>query len=116
MAGSARSPAPWATSSGSPGTRASAPRAARGAAYLLILLFIAQIGVGTINNQLRINKANAALAQQARAGQQSLNRTCRLIPVSKKIYVDMLERGKITPEDYDLVVSSAAQICPSPKP
>jgi len=81
-----------------------------------LVLFLALLGVGTINNQLRINQANEILAAQARAGQQSLNRTCRLVPISKKIYVDMLERGKITADDYDLVVSSAAQICPSPKP
>lgn len=78
-----------------------------------LVLFLALLGIGTINNQLRINQANERLAAQARAGQQSLNRTCRLVPVSKKIYVDMLERDVITPEDYDLVVSSAAQICPT---
>lgn len=81
-----------------------------------LVLFLGLLGVGTINNQLRINQANERLAAQARSGQQALNRTCRLVPVSRKIYVDMLERDKITPEDYDLVVSSAAQICPSPKP
>ena len=81
-----------------------------------LVLFLALLGAGTINNQLRINKANEALAKQARSGQLALNRTCRLVPVSKKIYVDMLERRKITPEDYDLVVSSAVSICPNTKP
>lgn len=81
-----------------------------------LVLFLALLGVGTINNQLRINQANERLAAQALAGQRALNRTCRLVPISKKIYVDALERDVITPDDYDLVVSSAAQICPAPKP
>jgi hypothetical protein len=79
-----------------------------------LVLFLGLLGVGTINNQLRINRANEILAAQARAGQQSLDRTCRLIPISKKIYVDALERDVITPRDYDVVVSSASQICPPP--
>lgn len=70
----------------------------------------------TISNQLETNRINAVIAQQAQAGQSNLTRTCRLVPISKKIYMDMLDRRKITADDYDFVVSSAAQICPAPKP
>jgi hypothetical protein len=73
--------------------------------------FLALLGVGTINNQLRINKANARLADQAENGQKALTRQCSLFPVSKKLYADMLERRVITAEDYDLVVSTATTAC-----
>lgn len=79
--------------------------------YLLVAL-LAVLGAGTISNQLKINQANAILARQARAGQMSLNRTCRLLPISEKIYTDMLDRGKITAEDYALVLSTANRVCP----
>lgn len=73
---------------------------------------LALLGVGTINNQLRINQANARLASQAANGQRALNRTCRLLPVSKKMYTDALRRQVITAGDYDLVVSTATAVCP----
>jgi hypothetical protein len=78
----------------------------------VLVLFLGLLGAGTINNQLRINQANALLARQARNGQLSLDRTCRLLPVSKKIYADMVERHVITVEEYDLVLSTANTVCP----
>lgn len=80
-----------------------------------LVLFLGLLGLGTINNQLRINKANATLAEQAMNGQRALTRTCRLVPVTRKIYGDMLDRKKITVDDYELVIASAAAICP-PRP
>ena len=79
-----------------------------------LVLFLGLLGVGTISNQLRINKANAALAEQAAAGERGLNRQCQLLPVGKKIYKDALERRVITVGNYDLVVSTAETACSQP--
>lgn len=79
--------------------------------YVLVAV-LGVMGIGTISNQLRLNGVNAKFAEQARNGQLGLDRTCRLLPVSKKLYADMLERGKITPADYDLVLSTASAVCP----
>lgn len=76
-----------------------------------LVMVLALMGVGTINNQLRINKANAVLAAQAQAGQKALDRQCQLFPVGKKLYRDMLVRGKITADDYELVLSTANTAC-----
>jgi hypothetical protein len=77
-----------------------------------LILFLALLGVGTINNQLRINKANAVLSAQAESGQKALNRQCMLLPVGKKLYGDALDRRVITAADYDLVISTADTACP----
>jgi hypothetical protein len=77
-----------------------------------LVVFLGLLGAGTISNQVRINQANGVLARQARAGQMSLNRTCRLLPITMKAYGDLLDRGKITPVDYSLVLSTANTVCP----
>lgn len=77
----------------------------------LLVVFLGLLGAGTINNQLRINQANARLAEQAENGQRALTRQCSLFPVSRKLYADMLDRRVITAADYDLVVSTATTAC-----
>lgn len=81
--------------------------------YILVAV-LAGLGLGTVSNVLRLNGVNAKFAAQARNGQAGLNRQCRLVPVSKKIYADELARGKITADDFALVVSTAAAVCPRP--
>jgi hypothetical protein len=49
-----------------------------------LVVFLGLLGAGTISNQVRINQANGVLARQARAGQMSLNRTCKLLPITMK--------------------------------
>jgi hypothetical protein len=78
----------------------------------VLVAVVLLLSLGTIRNQLSINATNERIKNQARAGQLSLNRTCRLLPVSKKVYGDMLERDVITPADYDLVLSTADTVCP----
>jgi hypothetical protein len=85
---------------------------ARAWAPAALIVLVVLLAVGTIYNQLAINATNGRIKAQAHAGQLSLNRTCRLLPVSKKYALDMLERGKITPADYALVLSSASTVCP----
>lgn len=86
-------------------------RVTRVAGLWLLVVVLGLLGAGTISNQLRINRANAILADQAESGQRALNRQCSLFPVSKKLYADMLERRVISAEDYDLVVSTATTAC-----
>jgi hypothetical protein len=81
-----------------------------------LVMFLALLGVGTVNNQLRINKANETLSTQAQAGQRALTRQCKLLPVGRKLYTAALERGEITAADYDLVLSTATTACPPQKP
>lgn len=76
-----------------------------------LVVVLAGLGLGTITNQLKINDANARLAAQAMNGQRSLNRTCQLLPVSRKIYTDALKRGVVNADDYDLVLSTATRVC-----
>jgi hypothetical protein len=78
----------------------------------VLVAVVLLLSLGTIRNQLAINMTNERIQSQARAGQQSLNRTCRLLPVSKKVYGDMLERDVISPTDYALVLSTANTVCP----
>lgn len=86
-------------------------RRLKGIGPYLLIFAMALLGIGTINNQLRINAANQVLREQAKNGQRALTRQCSLIGVSKKIYADMLERGKITTGDYELVFSTAQRAC-----
>jgi hypothetical protein len=81
---------------------------APGALVAVVLL----LSVGTIRNQWAINTANGQITAQARNGQLSLNRTCRLLPITKKAYGDMLKRRVITAGDYSLVLSTANTVCP----
>lgn len=81
-----------------------------------LVLFLGLLGFGTINNQLRINDANAKLAAQAANGQKALNRTCELLPISLKIYTDNLKRGVISAEDFATVTGTAAKACPNARP
>lgn len=81
--------------------------------WAALIVFLAVLGVGTINNQLRLNKANATLAAQAMNGQRALTRTCRLVPIGHKLYVwaQADPTSKITVADVALVQSTAAQAC-----
>lgn len=76
-----------------------------------LVIALALLGVGTINNQLRINQANARLAQQASDGAKALARSCRLAGVSRKIYVDMLQRKVITSDDFALFTDTLQRAC-----
>lgn len=76
-----------------------------------VVVLMALLSVGTISGQVRINSTNARIAAQADAGARGLVRQCRLLPVGKKLYGDALERGKITPADYELVISTADTAC-----
>jgi hypothetical protein len=80
-----------------------------------LVVFLGLLGLGTINNQLRINQANATLSAQAQAGQKALTRQCRLVPIGRKLYGAALKRGEITLEDFELVLSTAATACPNVK-
>lgn len=82
----------------------------------LLIAAMAVLAAGTISNQLRINDANTRLAQQAANGQKALTRQCQLFPISKKLYTDALGRRVITAGDYDLIVSTAARVCPQHRP
>jgi hypothetical protein len=77
---------------------------------------IALVAVLTVSNQVRINHTNRELARQAHAGQLGLNRTCALVPISKKIYADFLHRGVITRQDYLRVFGTAERACASATP
>jgi hypothetical protein len=77
-----------------------------------LIMLVVLLAAGTIYNQLAINATNGRIKDQARNGQLSLNRTCKLLPVSMKVYGDMLARGVITPADYSLVLSTANTVCP----
>lgn len=80
----------------------------------LLVGAMAMLAAGTISNQLRINDANTRLQAQAENGQKALTRQCRLLPVAKKLYADMLDRRVITVRDYDLVFSTADTACSRP--
>lgn len=81
-----------------------------------IVAVMALLAVGTVSNVMRINAANTQLQRQAQNGQRALVRSCRLAGVSRKIYVDELDRGKITAEDFALFASTLVQACSSPRP
>jgi hypothetical protein len=85
---------------------------ARAYAPIALIVLVVLLAAGTIYNQLAINATNGRIQEQARAGQMSLNRTCKLLPISMKVYGDMLARGVITAADYSLVLSSANTVCP----
>lgn len=84
----------------------------RRVAWVLAIVVLALLGAGTISNVIRLNATSARVRDQAAAGQAGLDRQCRLFPVSKKIYADALDRGKITAGDFGLIVSTAETVCP----
>lgn len=90
-----------------------AKRRVRAGLPMLLVVGMALLALGTVNNQLKINAANTQLARQAMNGQRSLNRQCQLLPISKKLYADALARHKISAADFDAIVSTGAQYCPS---
>lgn len=77
----------------------------------VLILVLALMGIGTISNQVRINRANAVLSQQASDGAKALARSCKLAGVSKKIYVDNLQRKVITSDDFALFTDTLQQAC-----
>lgn len=77
-----------------------------------LVIAMALLAVGTISNQLRINTANSRLRAQALNGQRALNRQCALLPVSKKLFADAVQRDVISAEDFAAIVSTAAAACP----
>lgn len=83
----------------------------RAVLWTLLLLVLAGLSVGTVRNTLKTNQANAKLAQQAADGAVALRRSCRLAGVSKKIYVDNLQRGVITGDDFALFSDTLQQAC-----
>jgi hypothetical protein len=85
---------------------------ARAWAPAALIVLVVLLAAGTIYNQLAINATNGQIKDQARNGQLSLNRTCRLLPITKKAYGDLLVRRVITPADYALVLSTADTVCP----
>lgn len=89
-----------------------AKRRVRAGLPMILVMGMALLAFGTVSNQLKINAANTALANQARNGQRALNRQCLLLPISKKLYADAVSRGKITPEEFGLIVSTGEQYCP----
>lgn len=78
------------------------------------ILFLAALSVGTISNVIRANAISARVQGQALAGQKGLDRQCKLAPIGRKLYTDALQRGKITADDYALVVSTANVACSRP--
>lgn len=80
------------------------------ASGLLVLLVL--LSAGTISNQLRLNAQSAKFRAQAANGQRSLNRQCALVPISKKIYADAVNRRVISADDFGRIVSTAAAVCP----
>lgn len=81
----------------------------------LLVAAITFLSVGTISNQFRINATNSRVSDQAESGQRALDRQCRLLPISRKVYAEMVDRGVITVAEYDLVFSTAARAC-RPRP
>lgn len=90
--------------------------AGRSLAPWVLVLAMALLAVGTISNQVRINTANTKLRAQAENGQKSLNRQCRVLPISLKLYADALQRGKITVADYAEVASTGDTTCAPSRP
>lgn len=82
-----------------------------GMPYALVIA-MALLAIGTVSNQLKINAANNTLRRQAENGQRALNRQCALLPVSKKIYADALDRRVISADDLAAILSTAAAVCP----
>lgn len=60
------------------------------------------VGLGILQSQVRSN---------AKDGAKALARSCRLAVVSKKVYVDNLQRGVITQKDLDLFTGTLQQAC-----
>lgn len=83
-------------------------------AWAAVILVLALLGAGTISNVVRLNATSARVRDQAAAGQAGLDRQCRLLPVGRKLYADALQRGKITTDDFELVVSTANVACARP--
>jgi hypothetical protein len=69
-------------------------------------------GGGTIYNQLAINATNGRIKDQARNGQLSLNRTCRLLPITKKALRRHARAGSHHARGLRLVLSTANTVCP----
>lgn len=84
----------------------------RRVAWITVIVVLALLGAGTISNVVRLNATSARVSEQAANGQAALTRQCQLFPISKKLYADALDRGKITADDFDLIVSTAATACP----
>lgn len=82
--------------------------------WAAVIAFLAALSVGTISNVVRQNAISARVQDQAAAGQAGLDRQCRLLPVGRKLYADALQRGKITTDDFELVVSTANVACARP--
>jgi hypothetical protein len=83
----------------------------RQVAWIALIVFLALLGAGTISNQIRINQANATLAQNAADGAAALARSCKLAGVSRKIYMDVLRRDVITSEDFALFSDTLQRAC-----
>lgn len=88
-------------------------RRVRPALPAALVIVMALLGAGTVSNQFKINAANDRLRAQAEAGARGLARQCQLLPISKKLYADALDRHVISAGDYGLIVSTAVQYCPS---
>lgn len=80
-------------------------------AWVVVIVVLGLLGVGTVSNVVRLNATSARVSEQAANGQAALDRQCRLLPVGRKLYAGALKRQEITAADYKLVVSTAAVAC-----
>jgi hypothetical protein len=87
-------------------------RIVRRAGLYALVAGVALISYGTISNQVRLGAVNARFRAQAIAGQRALDRQCRLLPVSLKLYGYALEQHVITAEEYRQIVATGARYCP----
>lgn len=80
-------------------------------------IFLVALALGIVVNFILLIPALNQLSDQASAGRDARDRSCKLLPASSKVYADAWERGVITESELELFTSSAQQVCgPSSTP